>query len=94
MSGVQVRGVDALKAFSVNLLRPYVPPAPRKLESSAREADLEAQVGGWVGGRVQMCRQHVCVVTDLGACSASICLAVAAFRNSMVRALALLVHAA
>lgn len=41
----KVRGVDALKAFGVNLLAPYAPPAAASDASqSAREAALEAEV--------------------------------------------------
>jgi len=40
----EVRGVDALKAFSTNLIKGYEPPPPRQAGSSAREAELEAQV--------------------------------------------------
>ena len=39
----QVRGVDALKAFSKNLLTPYVAPTPRQV-GTAREAELEAEL--------------------------------------------------
>lgn len=43
----EVRGVDALRAFSANLVKVYVPPTPRSLplaNGSAREAELEQQV--------------------------------------------------
>ena len=39
----QVRGVDALRAFSQNLLTPYVAPVPRQV-GTAREAELEVEV--------------------------------------------------
>jgi len=35
--------VDALKAFSKNLLIPYVAPAPRQV-GTAREAELEVEL--------------------------------------------------
>jgi hypothetical protein len=37
-----VRGVDALKAFGVNLLQPYAPPPAAA--AGGREAELEAEV--------------------------------------------------
>lgn len=40
----EVRGPDALRAFSVNLLQPYVLPAPQP--AGTREAQLEAEVAG------------------------------------------------
>ena len=39
----QVRGVEALRAFSLNLLTPYVAPPPQLLGSD-RERELEAEV--------------------------------------------------
>lgn len=39
----EVRGVDALKAFSQNLMKAYVAPPPRKI-GTEREAELEAEV--------------------------------------------------
>eukprot|EP00195_Chlamydomonas_chlamydogama_P006992 CAMPEP_0202891130 /NCGR_PEP_ID=MMETSP1392-20130828/1282_1 /ASSEMBLY_ACC=CAM_ASM_000868 /TAXON_ID=225041 /ORGANISM="Chlamydomonas chlamydogama, Strain SAG 11-48b" /LENGTH=362 /DNA_ID=CAMNT_0049574809 /DNA_START=217 /DNA_END=1305 /DNA_ORIENTATION=- len=41
----EVRGVDALKAFSTNLMRVYAPPPPLQMAGhSSREAALEAEV--------------------------------------------------
>lgn len=51
----EVRGVDALRAFSRNLMRPYTPPPPRRIEGgvvSSREKELEAQVAA-LTARVQ-----------------------------------------
>jgi uncharacterized protein YceH (UPF0502 family) len=39
-----VRGVDSLKAFGVNLLQPYKPPAISSGAQGGREAQLEAEV--------------------------------------------------
>jgi hypothetical protein len=46
---VQVRGVEALRVFSQNLMKAYVPPPAKVLSleggsSSMREAELQAQV--------------------------------------------------
>lgn len=40
----EVRGVAALKAFSVNLMKPYKPAAEAAAAPSSREAALEAEV--------------------------------------------------
>ncbi|GLC74319.1 ATPase arsa2 [Pleodorina starrii] len=40
----EVRGPEALRAFSVNLLQTYVPPPPESSGSGGREAALEAEV--------------------------------------------------
>lgn len=44
----EVRGVEALKDFSLNLVKGYTPPPPKLLSEltggSKREAELEAQV--------------------------------------------------
>jgi hypothetical protein len=57
---VQVRGVDALKVFSQNLIKAYVPPPARVLSleggaSSVREAELQAQVGCLLYLQVAQC---------------------------------------
>jgi arsenite-transporting ATPase len=40
----EVRGLDALQAFSQNLLKAYQPPPPRLLTDASEKAALEAQV--------------------------------------------------